>query len=119
MKVNVRHGFNRLFIVLTAAWVVYCLLVYPLQQGQRAVRRQAAIFQECYQNTPNFKACSQYAVAISGVNDWSLKSYYERESWFLGLLVVTVPLLVYGLCRGAGVLSVWIWRGFVSSNHNT
>ena len=60
----------------------------------------------------DFKACSQYAETLSGANGWSLKSYYRRESWLLGLALVAVPLLVYGLCRGAAVLTMWVWRGF-------
>jgi hypothetical protein len=38
MKANVRHGFDRLFVVLTCAWVIYCLLVYPIQQAKSAGR---------------------------------------------------------------------------------
>ena len=36
---------------------------------------------------------------------WSLKAYYARESWFLGLVVVAIPLLAYAV-------GLWVWRGF-------
>lgn len=39
MLANVKRGFNRLFVVLTPIWVVYCLLVYPMQRlAKRTLR---------------------------------------------------------------------------------
>ena len=116
MNANIRSGFNRLFVILTGAWVAYCLLVYPLQEQRRAAKRELKVFDECYRADPHFKACSDYAIAISRVNEWPLKTYWKRESWFLGLVIIAVPLLVYGVCRVVGVLSVWVWRGFSGSS---
>jgi predicted secreted protein len=36
MQANVKRGFNRLFAVLTAVWIVYCLVVYPIQRRAQA-----------------------------------------------------------------------------------
>lgn len=117
MEINVERGFNRLFLVLTGLWVVWCLLVYPLWRQQRAETAFHAEMADCYQHElgkgPDFRDCLQYAEVISGVDSWSLKSYFERESWFLALFVVMVPLVAYGLCRGIGALSMWVRRGFV------
>jgi|ERR1035437_105622 hypothetical protein len=116
MKINAKRGFNRLFVVLTALWVVYCLFAYPIQQRQHAHEVYAREFHDCLQrNDALFKECFQYAELKSGENEWSLRAYYSRESWFLALVVVAVPLLAYGLCRGLFAIGRWVWRGFQSS----
>jgi hypothetical protein len=38
MKANIKRGFNRLFAVLTAAWVLYCLFVYGSGVDSRLIR---------------------------------------------------------------------------------
>src|ERR1700730_11037461 len=32
MGTNVKHGFNRLFLVLASVWAAYCLVIYPQQR---------------------------------------------------------------------------------------
>lgn len=122
MGVNVRRGFNRLFIVVTGGWVIFCLFVYPIQHRHRAARLYTATLDDCYQNElgkgQEFRDCLQYAQLISGVGDWSLKSYYSRESWFLGLVILGGPIGMYAACRGIGALSKWVWRGFFGFHEN-
>jgi hypothetical protein len=115
MRVNLLRGFNRSFVVLTALWVVYCLFVYPMQQGHHAQSVYESEFRDCFgRDGQPFKECTQYAELKSGVDMWTLRAYYSRESWFLALIVVTVPLLAYGLCRGLLAVAGWVWRGFQS-----
>jgi hypothetical protein len=118
MKANLKRGFNRLFVVLTAAWVLYCLFVYPMQKRQRAQKAYEAVLRDCYEHElgkgQEFRECLTYAELKSGVDIWTLKAYYTRESWFLALIATVVPLLVYGFCRGLAALSLWVGRGFTS-----
>jgi len=118
MKANIKRGFNRLFVVLTAAWVLYCLFVYPMQKRQHAQKAYEAVLRDCYEHElgkgQEFRECLTYAELTSGVGIWTLKAYYTRESWFLALIATVVPLLVYGFCRGLAALSLWVGRGFTS-----
>jgi hypothetical protein len=116
MQANVKRGFNRLFVLLVPVWVAYCLIVYPMQQQIHAEKAEKAEFLQCWQAStpPDFKGCADYAEIKSGVNGWSLKAFYARESWALALVVVTVTLVVYGVCRGVAALGLWVWRGFKS-----
>lgn len=118
MRVNVKRGFNRLFVVLTVAWFVYCLFWYPTQQpldAQQAFERE---LRDCYGHKmgqgQEFKDCLVFAEVKSGINDWSLKAFYTRESRFLALIVIVVPIATYGVCRGLAALSQWVWHGFGS-----
>ena len=36
LAMNAKPGFNRLFVVLTVLWAIYCLFVYPMQERQNA-----------------------------------------------------------------------------------
>jgi hypothetical protein len=112
MQVNVKRGFNRLFVVLTALWVVYCLFVYPIQRRQQADRVAKEEMRDCSEHNQDLYACLQYAEVKSGADMWSLKAYYSRESWFLVLVIVAVPALAYGLCRAVLAIGRWVWRGF-------
>src|ERR1035437_4124427 len=63
MKINAKRGFNRLFVVLTALWVVYCLFAYPIQQRQHAHEVYAREFHDCLQrNDALFKECFQFCI---------------------------------------------------------
>src|SRR5271165_5876673 len=98
MQVNLKRGLNRLFVVLTALWVVYCLFVYPIQQRQHPHEVYEREFHDCFERDRQpLKECFEYAELKSGVNEWSLRAYYARESWFLVLVIVAVPALAYGL----------------------
>ena len=96
MRANLKRGFNRLFVVLTALWVVYCLFVYPTQQRAQAERVFKSEFHDCYDlKGQRFSECFNYAKLASGEDLWSLRAYYSRESWFLALIVIAVPPLAY------------------------
>jgi hypothetical protein len=36
---NATRGFNRLFVVLSVLWALYCLIIYPLQTRKNSVRQ--------------------------------------------------------------------------------
>jgi hypothetical protein len=118
MGANIRRGFNRLFVVLTFVWAVYCLLVYPIQQERQVDKVFKGEFQNCFDHLlgkgQEFRECINNAElkATAGMAMWSLNAYWTRESWFLVLVVVAVPLLVYGICRGAAAIGTWVWRRF-------
>ena len=108
---NITRGLQRAFIVFTPLWVVYCLLIYPMQQYSRAENNEKALFSSCWEksNPPDFKGCAEYSILEAGTDMWTLKAFYSRESWLLILVIIAVPLLTYWCCR----LLLWVWRGFV------
>jgi hypothetical protein len=112
MQANVKRGFSRLFAVLTPLWIVFCLFVYPMQQRAHAEKVEKIEFLSCWQESqpPDMKGCADYARLKAGTDMWSLRAFYARESWFLALVVVLVPLLVYGCFR----IAAWVLRGFMS-----
>lgn len=113
MHMNLKHGFNRLFVVLAALWTVYCLFVYPLQQGRVAKKILESEFRSCWDGGgQTYKECTQYAQLKSGSETWTLRAYYSRESWFLALVIVAGPALAYGFCRALFTVGWWVWRGF-------
>jgi len=109
MSTNLRSGFNRLFVVLTFVWAVYWLLAYPIQRQRQVDKVFKGEFHNCVDERTGqeFRSCIDNAElkASRGMELWSLKAYYSREAWFLGLIVVAVPLLAY-------VVGLWVWRGF-------
>lgn len=117
MQLNLSRGFNRLFLLLTAVWVVYCLFVYPMRQRQHAQKILEAELRYCYEHElgkgQEFEQCLKYAELNSGTEMWT--AYYARESWFLALIVVIVPMLSYALARALTSVGFWVWRGFTSS----
>ena len=110
---NVKRGLHRAFLVLTPIWFVYCLLIYPMQQYSRAENNEKTIFSSCWKesNPPDFKDCAEYSRLEAGTDLWTLKAFYSRESWLLGLVVVAVPFSTYWCCR----LLLWVLRGFASA----
>jgi hypothetical protein len=118
MRPNLKRGFNRLFVVLIPVWVIYCLLWYPMQQRARAARMERTEFLHCWQESKpaDFKGCADYARLKAGADMWSLKAFYTRESRFLAVVVVVVPLLAYVLGRLLIAMSLWVGRGFMSSS---
>lgn len=93
-----------------------CLLVYPIQRQHQADSIFKNELHDCYEHElgkgSEFRDCLAYAQLKSGADMWSLKAFYIRESWFLAFVVVAIPLLAYGFCRGITAMSLWVWRGF-------
>jgi hypothetical protein len=113
---NIKRGFNRLFIVLTVFWAIYCLFVYPIQQRREAQTAYNNELRVCWEHElgkgQEFKDCLETARLSSQVDQWSLRAFYTRESWFLVLVVIVVPLIAYGFCRGLATVGLWVWHRF-------
>jgi hypothetical protein len=114
---NLRRGFNRLFVVLTVAWAVYCLLVFPQQQKRKAMAEYSTRYSDCYSEylgKNERAACTKVAAEFFKVevDSWSPRNFYIGAWWILLLAVVALPLIVYWLCRGTAAVSLWVWRGF-------
>ena len=110
---NPRRGFNRLFVVLTFVWALYCLLVYPIQREHQVDKVFKGEFQNCLDERTGqeFRDCIKNAElkASTGMEMWSLEAYYAREAWFLGLIVsgkgdASCRWVVPGASRGFCVL---------------
>ncbi|MGB2889147.1 MAG: hypothetical protein WBC04_15740 [Candidatus Acidiferrales bacterium] len=118
MSVNVRLGFNRLYIVLATVWAAYCLAIYPRLQIREAMEQYGQNTAMCYDTQnygPNEKAeCVKRAESLFKieVEPWSFKNFYRWACWDLLLAVVVLPLVLYGVCRGVAATGLWVWRGF-------
>lgn len=82
---QLKRGLNRLFAVLTPLWMVYCLLVYPMQRRVQAEKVERTEFTSCWQRTPDFKGCADWARVKAGADLWTLRAFYTRESWLLAM----------------------------------
>ena len=91
---HVRSGFNRLFVVLTFVWAVYCLLVYPIQREHQVDKVFKGEFQNCLDESTGqeFRDC---------INNAELKASTGMEMW-------SIPLMVYAV-------GLWVWHGFKSN----
>jgi hypothetical protein len=119
MQANVKGGFNRLFIVLTAIWAVYCLVLYPAQRRSEALKVYSSEYRNCYDiehHQENPKDCARQAQELwqTTVDQWSAKNFYIQDFWLLLVIVVVLPIVFYGFCRGLAGLTVWVWSGFSS-----
>jgi hypothetical protein len=118
MALNLRRGFNRLYIVLACMWAVYCLLVYPVQQREKALKEWAADKQVCYASQHTLPDAMSECLKLAErtfqtkSEPWSIVNFYPGARWLLLFAVVVLPLVGYGVCRGCAAVSVWIWHGF-------
>ena len=118
MGANVKRGFNRVFIVLASVWAAYCLVIYPKQQIKKADAEYAEFIGVCNANPyapQDEKAdCLKQAELTFkvGVEPWTFRNFYRGLWWLLILAVVIFPLVVYGCCRGAAAVGLWVWREF-------
>jgi len=118
MAFNLRHGFNRLYIVLACMWAVYCLMIYPMQQREKALQEWGEDKKSCYDsqygNREGLAQCLKSAEQSfqTGLSSWSTKNFYLGAWKLLFAAIVLLPFIVYAVCRGGAALSLWIWNGF-------
>jgi hypothetical protein len=119
MSMNLRRGFNCFFIVLTIVWSAYCLVGYPMLEQNEAYRQYYKDQKTCsngvdYVHPNDIGDCLKRAEQNWRTVDsrWSFKNFWLSTWKLLLLAVVVLPLLLYGLCRGAAGVTVWVWRGF-------
>ena len=46
---NLRRGANRIFIILAAAWALYCLFIYPIQMARMGTTHYEADRKFCFE----------------------------------------------------------------------
>ena len=113
MSVNIKRGFNRIYIVLAALWALYCVILFPLQRQAEATRKLDQDILACFDDA-HVRECDALSEQIwsASMEQWQFRKFY---SWAWGLLLLAIsvpPLAVYGCCRGAAAITVWVWKGF-------
>lgn len=114
---NVRRGFNRLFLVLSVSWAIYCSVIFPMVQSSEVVSQHHTALQSCYQLKTSMNgilACVKSAEDNQqiGLDRWSFKNFYAGLWRPLLVAAVVLPLTLYGILRGAAAIALWVWRGF-------
>jgi hypothetical protein len=117
---NWKKGFNRLYFVVVLCWILFQLVILPIQQRNRFVEHLHQEKMSCqaqYQiSDPQYKRCSL-------ATDAGLKFYDDhggawpnfRDDWpRIIALIVVLPFACYWLIRAGALLFLWIRRGFVS-----
>ena len=120
--------FRRLFVVLTASWILFCLFIQPILMAGRGFNHYRNDVKFCYDDLmtsrTNLQGCLAHAqqeldsglYAGFGVrydygHNWSY-GWYFRSMWqFLVVEIVIPPALIYGFVWMVASISIWIWRG--------
>ena len=115
MNPNVRRGLNRIFVVLTGLWVLYCLIGYPFQMRIEAVKKQDANMRGCYGASHDVqKDC--YATVqqayLNEVSQYEMPGYYKWSWPFLLAFAMGLPIVAYLFGYTLIATFVWVIRGF-------
>jgi hypothetical protein len=128
--VNLKRGFNRLYIVLAVGWAIYCLFVYPEKKSLEITGKWMEEQKGCYVEADSVRTESEIPLRVeeskkcfeamdrnyrTELSMWSGKGFYLRAWSILLVAVVAFPIVLYGCCRGAAAVAVWIWQGFRAS----
>jgi hypothetical protein len=112
MPENIKRDFNRLFIVLTVVWLVYCAILPILERSKFFDNFLSQYAQEKANCTDAY--CSQ-AVEKSESRMWEenpLRKWYSDLWPYMLVLGICAPPVVYGSLRGIAATAFWIWRGY-------
>jgi hypothetical protein len=115
MSVNIKRGFDRIYLVLAALWAFYCVVLFPLLRQAEVTRKFDQAIVACFDDPHgDVHDCDEMSEQIwrTNIAQWQLRKFY---SWAWGLLLIAVfvpPIVVYGCCRGAAAIAVWVWKGF-------
>jgi hypothetical protein len=114
MPLNSKRGFHRLFFVAYLCWSVYILFVVPWREWHEADERHTAQLVTCGMGAPDeLNYCLTSAENLAKARDeWRLREYYPGRFWYIVEQLIAVPAIVYVLCRGIGLLLLWLYRGF-------
>jgi hypothetical protein len=118
---NLKRVFNRLFIVATVAWALYCSVIFPAQKAGDALRQADEIYRleqsQCAQiairdnTTKGLNACQK-----ASWDDWegrrqhSMRRVYAAYWPFILAATFGLPLIIYGTLRGIAAVWFWVWR---------
>jgi len=89
-----------------------------MQQREKALQERHEDQQVCYASEyalpDGMSECLKLAEQSfqTKIDSWSIKNLYLGAKWLLLFVVVVLPLIGYGLCRGFAAVSLWVWRGF-------
>lgn len=116
---NIKRAFNRLFIVATVAWALYCTVIYPFQQRVKASDHYSEDRRDCYEREvgqPQSELDGCLKLAEEGwktdVDQWSVKNFYVGAWWLILIAIAGLPLAVYGAIRGIAAVCLWVWHGY-------
>jgi hypothetical protein len=122
---NLKRSFNRLFIVATVAWVVYCSVIFPLQEQNEDFKRGFEIYSLqqnlCHEkalhnggNAEELNACLKVSEDAWEVRrtEHCIWRVYAADWPFILLRIVGLPLVAYGTIRGIAAICLWVWRGY-------
>jgi hypothetical protein len=119
---DLKRGFNRVFIVLWVAWAVYALILYPAQLGQEHRNIWSSAIQTCLKAKTGagvdpqeaYKACEKEHQSLwdEGVRLYALPGR-SAEAWLAyALLALVPPPLVYLVVGAAAKVVRWVSEGF-------
>jgi len=134
MPLNLRSGFNRIFVVAWAGWAAYCLIVFPLQKRREIATKSEEEIKWCLSGDPatqdnphpyiptyeESKLCYDTSLEMrtAELDAYSIRNYYLSGSLLLGVAIVLFPLIAYamlvGLFWGSRRTFIWIRRGFTA-----
>jgi hypothetical protein len=119
MRVSWKKGFNRLFVIPACGWAIYALWYAPVQKWHGSFDLAYDDWSQCL----SAAAHAQDKVQLEHCN-----AKHERDlrriphtawtglglvGWYLLMAEAAIPpLIIYWLLRAAGLISIWIWRGF-------
>ncbi len=106
MPMNVKRGFNRLYVVLAVVWAMFCLVYVPRQEKLDAGERYLKLRDICYKYSPGTErdGCFKEMEAFYKGELADVSKFY----WRLVLIVVISVPAGYGLA----LVGWWVWRGF-------
>ena len=125
-RLNVRRGFNRIYLVLSILW---CLLVlwFPIQiqndEISRYVTAASLDLTSCtHAGLKSLQQCdNEFAASMAaGKRNTAANPYlsFTGDSYVRLLLfpvyMIVLPLVVYGVLFGLSKLGMWIINGFES-----
>jgi hypothetical protein len=135
---NLRRGFNRIFVLLFVSWALFCLFAYPILMAREVKAHYDRDFKSCYR-TYGVQGLADFGslqICLSRADSerktgtysgfgfvwdegefWSLRGYYRHMGWMLAGIILVPPLLFYGLAWGVALVCRWIWLGFRASAH--
>ena len=113
---NYRRGSKRILLVLGVIWAVYCLIVFPFQQREKARDHYLGDLEICWAQVADkpLMDCVHQAQGEwqTRVDQWSIKNYYIAGWWLLLLVILLPPTLVYWTLIGLARLVRWVYGGF-------
>ena len=116
---NFRRGFNRFFLVATAVWAFYCLIVYPIQLRVKATNYYEQQVRACVNPETAYEGCLQAADDERRItlDEFSVRNYYIGAWKLILAAVVGLPLVAYGVIRGIATVVLWVGEGFKGTSN--